>query len=299
MASLIEPAGASKRMDGVTSVGMRTARRPRRRHTPVATTARGLLFLIYGIPILWILLTSLKNPGDVLSDKATFIFTPTLDAYTAVFASGGLFQALSQSLLIAAGTTILTLAVAIPAAYGLARIGGRITTICLGLLIVLQMVPQTANVIPLFQIFGTWGLLDSTGGVILADTALLIPFAILLLRPFFRAVPEVIEESASIDGASSWRTFRSIVLPLARNGIATAATLVFLLSWGEFLYAVNFLLTPGKYPLSALLAQQVSAFGINWPGLMALAVITSIPILILFVATYRLLREGLTLGAVK
>jgi multiple sugar transport system permease protein len=161
------------------------------------------------------------------------------------------------------------------------------------------MVPQTANVIPLFQIFGSWGLLDSTFGVILADTALLIPFAVLLMRPFFRAVPEALEEAASIDGASTWRTFRSIVLPVARNGVATAATLVFLLSWGEFLYAVNFLLTPGKYPLSALLAQQVSAFGINWPGLMALAVITSIPILVLFACTYRLLREGLTLGAVK
>ncbi len=275
------------------------ATRTHRRRTPVATTARGLLFLIYGVPILWIVLTSLKNPGDVLSDKATFFFTPTLDAYTAVFASGGLFQALGQSLLIASGTTLLTLAVAIPAGYALARMNGRITTICLGLLIVLQMVPQTANVIPLFQIFGTWGVLDSTASVILADTALLIPFAILLLRPFFRAVPEAIEESAAIDGASTWRTFRSIVLPVARNGVATAATLVFLLSWGEFLYAVNFLLTPGKYPLSALLAQQVSAFGINWPGLMALAVVTSIPILILFVATYRLLREGLTLGAVK
>ena len=289
--------------DGTTSVLPRTAARRRRtsvqQRTPLATLSRVLLYLIYGVPVLWIVLTSLKNPGDVLSDKAAFFFAATLDAYTSVFQSGGLFEALGQSFAIAAGTTVLTLAVAIPAGYGLARVNGRITTICLGLLIVLQMVPQTANVIPLFQIFGSWGLLDSTFGVILADTALLVPFAVLLMRPFFRAVPQALEESASIDGASSWRTFRSIVLPVARNGVATAATLVFLLAWGEFLYAVNFLLSPGKYPLSALLAQQVSAFGINWPGLMALAVITSIPILVLFTCTYRLLREGLTLGAVK
>jgi multiple sugar transport system permease protein len=288
----------------ISNVRIAATRNNRRRYSthrrePLAVLSRILLFVIYGVPVLWILLTSIKNPGDVLSDKAAFFFTPTLDAYANVFKSGGLFEALGQSFTIAAGTTILTLAVAIPAGYGLARVGGRITTICLGLLIVLQMVPQTANVIPLFQIFGSWGLLDSTFGVILADTALLIPFAVLLMRPFFRAVPEALEEAASIDGASTWRTFRSIVLPVARNGVATAATLVFLLSWGEFLYAVNFLLTPGKYPLSALLAQQVSAFGINWPGLMALAVITSIPILVLFACTYRLLREGLTLGAVK
>jgi multiple sugar transport system permease protein len=284
--------------DAASQAAHKKARR-RANRTPVAAAARVLLFLVYGVPILWIILTSLKNPGDVLSNDATFFFTPTLDAYSSAFASGGLFEAAGQSFIIAAGTTILTLLVAIPAGYGLARVGGRITTVCLGLLIVLQMVPQTANVIPLFQIFGNWGLLDNTFGVVLADTALLIPFAILLMRPFFRAVPEALEESASIDGASTWRTFLSIVLPVARNGVATTGTLVFLLSWGEFLYAVNFLLTPGKYPLSALLAQQVSAFGINWPGLMALAVITSIPILVLFVCTYRLLREGLTLGAVK
>lgn len=202
-------------------------------------------------------------------------------------------------MVIAAGTTALTLAIAIPAGYGLARVDSRVTTIGLGLLIVLQMVPQTANVIPLFQIFGSWGLLDQNLGVIVADTALLIPFAVLLLRPFFRAVPVALEEAASIDGASTLRTFFSVMLPVARNGVATTGTLVFLLSWGEFLYAVNFFLSPGNYPLSALLAQQVSAFGINWPGLMALAVITSVPILILFVFTYKLLREGLTMGAVK
>ena len=279
------------------------ATRPRqplsRRFEPIAGPLRFILLLVYGVPMLWIVLTSLKSPGDVISSQASVIFAPTLDAYAQSLGNSALFVALGQSLVIAAGTTALTLAIAIPAGYGLARVDSRVTTIGLGLLIVLQMVPQTANVIPLFQIFGNWGLLDQNLGVIIADTAFLIPFAVLLLRPFFRAVPEALEEAASIDGASTIRTFFSVMLPIARNGVATTGTLVFLLSWGEFLYAVNFFLSPGNYPLSALLAQQVSAFGINWPGLMALAVITSVPILILFVCTYRLLREGLTLGAVK
>ena len=274
-------------------------RRTRRRFEPVAGSLRVVLLLIYAIPILFIVLTSLKDRGDVISSQSSFLFTPTLDAYTAALSNQGLFVALQQSLTIAAGTTALTLLIAIPAGYGLARVDSRITTIGLGLLIVLQMVPQTANVIPLYQIFGAWGLLNQNIGVIIADTALLVPFAILLLRPFFRAVPEALEEAASIDGATVMRTFWSIMLPIARNGVATTGTLVFLLSWGEFLYAVNFFLSPGNYPLSALLAQQVSAFGIDWPGLMALGVITSVPILILFSFTYRLLREGLTLGAVK
>ena len=265
---------------------------------PVTATIKALLTLMYGVPILWIVVTSFKSSSDVFKSQASFVFRPVTTAYVDAF-DGALVSALRQSVLIATGTTALTLLVAVPAAYGLARTIGRISTIGLGLLIVLQMMPQTATVIPLFQIFGKWSLLDSTVGVVIAYTALLIPFATLLLRPFFRAVPRELEEAGSIDGASMLRTFFSIVLPVARNGVFTVGTLVFLLSWGEFLYAVNFFLAPGSYPLSALLAQQVSAFGINWPGLMALAVLTSIPILIVFTATYRLLRDGLTVGAVK
>lgn len=268
------------------------------RSGPVVLLVKALLTLMYGVPILWIVLTSFKSSADVFNTSASFVFTPTTTAYVEAF-DGALVDALIQSVAIAVGTTAVTLLVAIPAAYGLARTRGALPSLGLALLIVLQMMPQTATVIPLFQIFSDWRLLDSTFGVVLADSALLVPFATLLLRPFFRAVPPQLEEAGSIDGASVLRTFWSIVLPVARNGVFTVGTLIFLLAWGEFLYAVNFFLTPGSYPLSALLAQQVSAFGINWPGLMALAVMTSVPILIVFSSTYRLLRDGLTVGAVK
>ena len=265
---------------------------------PVAVLVKVLLSLMYGVPLLWIVLTSFKSSADVFGTQASFVFHPTLQAYRDSL-DGDLLRALGQSVMISVGTTVVTLVIAIPAAYGLARTTGWLPTVGLGLLIVLQMMPQTATVIPLFQIFGGWHLLDTTAGVVLADAALLIPFATLLLRPFFRVVPPQLEEAASIDGAGMLRTFWSVALPVARNGLFTVGTLIFLLAWGEFLYAVNFFLTPGHYPLSALLAQQVSAFGINWPGLMALAVLTSIPILIVFTSTYRLLRDGLTVGAVK
>lgn len=269
------------------------------RSGPVAATFRGFLFFIYIVPIVFIVLTSFKEPGDVLSRDVQFFFTPTIDAYVKALSDSTLFTAGLQSLIIATSATTLILLVAVPAGYGLARMNGWVSTLLLGGLIVLQIMPQTSMVIPLFQIFGSWGILDTRIAVIIADAALLTPFAILLMRPFFRAIPIALEEAAALDGASSWKTFRTVLLPLVRNGIATTGTLVFLISWGEFLYAVNFFLSPGSYPLSALLAQQVSAFGINWPGLMALAVITSIPILVLFSFTYRLLKNGLTIGAVK
>lgn len=261
--------------------------------------ARLVIFAVYVVPLVWIVLTSFKDPGDVITSQASIIFEPTFEAYLKVLGDPALYSGLRQSLLIASGTTLLVLAIAVPAGFALARSSGRLVTIVLGILIVFQMMPQTANVIPLYQMFASARILDSTLSVIIANSALLTPFAILLMRPFFRSIPLVLEEAASIDGASIPRTFFSVMLPLARNGIATTGTLVFLIAWGEFLYAVNFFLTPGNYPLSALLASRVSAFGIDWPGLMALAVLTSIPILVVFAFTYRLLREGLTVGAVK
>ncbi|HSO69892.1 MAG TPA: carbohydrate ABC transporter permease [Arachnia sp.] len=263
---------------------------------PVTGVIKALLTILYGLPLFWIVLTSFKPSAEVFGSP--FSFNPTVAAYTDAMGPA-LWVALRQSVIIAVGTTALVLLLAVPAAYGLAHIKGWIASLGLGLLIVFQMAPQTANIIPLFQIFGSWKLLDTMVGVIIADAALLIPFAVMLLRPFFRAIPPALEEAAQIDGASMPRTFWSIVLPLARNGVFTVGTLVFLLAWGEFLYAVNFFLAPGTYPLSALLSQQVSAFGINWPGLMALAVLTSIPILIVYSLSYKSLRDGLAVGAVK
>jgi multiple sugar transport system permease protein len=265
----------------------------------VAWSLRILLLVLYTLPLFWLILTSLEPPGNVGGSAISmFVFRPTLESFQAAL-NGGLLNAAAQSLMIAAGTTALTLAVSLPAAYGLAVVSGRVVVLMLGALVGLQMLPQTATIIPLFQVFQAVHLLNTQLAVILADAALLTPWATLLLRPFFRAVPPSLEEAAALDGASRFRSFVSVSIPIARNGIATVGTLVFMISWGEFLYAINLILTPGKYPLSALLAEQITQFSSNWPNLMALAVLTSVPILIVFVFTYRFLRSGLTLGAVK
>lgn len=265
---------------------------------PVSVAIRALTTLLYTIPLAWIVLTSFKRSRDVLDPSKSLVFEPTLDAYRRAV-DAGLATAIQQSLVIAASATLIVLIIAVPAAYALARTRGWLVVLSLFLLITLQMLPQTSTVIPLFQMFGSGGILDTNLAVILADAALMTPFAVILLRPFFRSVPPALEEAAAVDGASNIRTFFSIVLPIIRNGIATTAVVVFLIIWGEFLYAVNFFQTPVNYPLSALLAQQVSSYGINWPGMMALGVISSVPIILIFSLSYRLLREGLSVGAVK
>lgn len=257
------------------------------------------LLLVYGIPLLWLAATSLKSNTAIFADPGGILFHPSFAAYGEIASQGTLGQAALNSVIIAVGTTILTLVIAVPTAYGLDRSRGTILTVGLGLLVLLQMIPQTATIIPLYRVLGAWRLLGTLPGVILADSALFLPFSVLVLRPFVGGIPREIEEAAAIDAASSWTTFLRIVIPLMGNGVATAASLIFILSWGEFLYAISILTNPTTYPISALISQQISAYGTSWSGLMALAVVGSLPILIVFVVAQKRLASGLSLGAVK
>jgi multiple sugar transport system permease protein len=264
-----------------------------------ARVGQVVLLLIYGVPLFWLVTTSFKPANEVFGGLSTFlVFSPTAAAYERVW-NADLLRSGVNSGLIAAGTTLLTLALAVPAAYALARLRGHLVSFGLALIIVLQMMPQTAGLIPLYKVLGSWNLLGSIPGVVLADAALLLPFCTLLLRPFFLAIPVEIEEAATVDGASSWRTFAQIALPLALNGTLTAGTIIFLIAWGEFLYAISFLVDPLQYPLSVLIASQIGMYGNNWPALMSIAVAAGLPILLIFLLTYRNLREGLALGSIR
>lgn len=271
----------------------------RRRREPIAFGIRIVLYLVYALPLLWIVLTSLKSQGEVLSSQASLFFVPTLEAYADALADPALGNSLRQSIIISIGTTAVCLLFTTPAAYALARGKGKILVIALALLVVLQMIPQTANLIPLFWLLAQWGLLDTNAGLVLADAVLLLPWAILLLRPFFASIPPSLEEASRIDGAGTLRTFFSVALPLARNGVLTVTAIVFLVSWGEFLYGITFMLSPEHYPMSSLIAVQAGAYGVDWPAMMAFAVVSAVPVFFVYIASYRLLKSGLTMGAVK
>lgn len=267
------------------------------KHLP-SRIVKTLLLLIYAVPLLYLVLTSLKPNQDVVAHSASLIFVPTLQGYVSAFQQGILSAALS-TVLIAGMTTIVCLVIGLPTAYGLARSRTILIPIGLAVLIILQMIPQTSTLIPLYQVLGSWGLLGSYPGLVVADAAMLLPFTIVLLRPFFVSVPQELEEAAAMDGASRLGAFVRIVLPVVRNGVMTVGTLVFIITGGEFIYAVSFLSNPQQYPLSATVAQQISQYGVDWPALMAIAVLASIPTLIVFAVGQRTLVRGLSLGAVK
>ena len=259
--------------------------------------AMAALVVVYGFPLYFLVATSLRPNDAITNDAAAIIFEPTLESYQVVLDSA-FVSATSNSLQIALGGTLLLLLIGVPFAYGCARIRGRVLALVIGALIAFQMVPATASVIPLFRVLGSVGMLGSVPGLIVADTALLLPFVVLLLRPFFRAVPIEVEEASMVEGANQFQVFRHVALPLASNGVTTVAVMTFVILWGEFLYAVSFL-NPSAYPTAALLASQISWYGANWNRLMALAVLTALPVIIVFIFAQRRFREGLAVGAGK
>lgn len=260
-----------------------------------------VLGLAYLLPLIWIVLTSLKTNSQVLQDPNALVFAPTLSTYAQVIGSG--LGAIVTSLQIGVIVTLTVLVVAVPAAFALARrisrFWARVIAVVLAVLLVLQMVPQPMTVIPLYSVLASWGILGTLPGLILADIALFLPFAIMLLRPFVLSIPTALYEAAEIDGASTWQSFRSITVPMLSNGIFTVMSVIFISAWGEFVYAINFLPEGTVLPVSGLLAQQNTTYAANWNSLMALAVLTSLPLLIVFLFTQRRLINGLSLGAVK
>jgi len=266
----------------------------------IARVIRIILVLVYAVPLFWLILTSFKPNQDVIANSASLIFTPSFVAYESAFQQGIVGAAVS-TVVIAGSTAVVCLLLGLPTAYGLAHARSRwmLVPAALAILIILQMVPQTSTLIPLYEVLGRWGLLGSYPGLIAADVAMLLPFTVILLRPFFGGVPPELEEAAAVDGAGKFRTFARIVLPLVRNGVTTVGTLLFIMSSGEFIYAVSFLSDPQQYPLSATVAQQISQYGIDWSALMAVAVLASVPTLIVFALGQRSLVRGMSLGAVK
>jgi multiple sugar transport system permease protein len=255
-------------------------------------------FLAYFAPLLVVVLAAFKTNAQIANNPASLLFHPSLDGFRAVL-NRDLLRALWNSAQIAVESTLVTVVVGVPVAYLLARTRARWSALTIGVLIALQMTPAATAVIPLFRVLAAVHLLDRIPGVALAIAATTLPYCILLLRPFFRSVPVEVEEAARIDGAGEISCFFRVVLPLVRNGLSLITVLLLIGSWGEFLYSVSFLSTSSNYPLSVLLVQQEGFYGTQYNNLMALALIGSLPIVVLFTFVARRLTSGLTLGVGK
>jgi multiple sugar transport system permease protein len=273
----------------------------RSRH-PYRKTAIGIVLVaILLFPVYWMVLTSLRSEAD--AGHSPPLLAPThlrIDAYTsAVFENPDIKQAIVNSTIIALGTMLITLLLAVPAAYVLARRRVRFVSLALLILLVAQLLPGIAVATPLFVIFKHLTLLNSYLGIILADATLTVPFAILVLRPFFLRIPKDLESAAMVDGCRPLGAFLRVVLPVSRPGVITVAVLSFLLAWGEFLFALSLTTSTDVQPLTVALAKFSSSTGTPWNQVMAVATVVAVPIVAVFIGLQRYIVGGLTLGGIK
>jgi multiple sugar transport system permease protein len=251
----------------------------------VGSTVLGVLIVgVLLFPLYWMVNASLQPSGALLKASPDwFPLHGTLDGYRAAAAT----QAghLVTSMVVALGTVVVSLAVAVPAAYALAQLRIRGGPTVVFVMLIVQLVPGI--------------VMDNYLGLILADATATIPFAVLVLRAFMLSIPRELSEAARVDGAGYWRTFVSIVVPVSRNAMVTAGLFSFLFSWADFLFAVT--LTTGQTiePVTVGIYRFVGNQTADWNGIMATAVLASVPAAILLVLAQRYVVAGVTGGAVK
>ena len=276
----------------------RLRRRPARRgEGGLGHTVIGVLMLaVFLFPIYWMLNVSLQtSAGAVATPWIPLDFT--LDGYSKALSDQG--RNLMTSLVIAIGSVVLSLVIAAPAAYALAHFRVRGAGVFLLGILISQMIPGIVVANALYSVYSDLGLLNTVWGLILADSCLGIPFAMLIMRAFMGSLPPALMEAAQIDGAGPFRVFWSIVLPLSRNALITAALFTFLFAWGDFLFALTLTTTEDVRPVTLGLYTYIGSFVSDWSSVMATAVMASLPAVVLLVVAQKYVAAGTTAGAVK
>jgi multiple sugar transport system permease protein len=267
-------------------------------------TAALFVVLFYAfIPVLWLVSLSLKTPATV-SDKKFVPQDVTLDNYTTLFQGGldsPLLRPLINSVAIALIATVIAVTLASFTAYAIARLDFPGKAVILAGALAIAMFPPISVVGPLFDMWRTLGLYDTYVGLIIPYLTFALPLAIYTLVAFFREIPWELEQAAQVDGATPWQAFGKIILPLAAPGVFTAAILVFIFAWNDFVFAITLTSSDASRTVPAALAffQGESQFTAPTGNIAAAAVLVTIPIIIFVLIFQRRIVAGLTAGAVK
>jgi multiple sugar transport system permease protein len=260
-------------------------------------TAVGVLILaVMLFPLYWMLNVSLQPAGSAVATP-WFPVEVSFDGYARALREQG--GHLLTSLVVSAGSVVLSLLIAAPAAYALAHFRVRWAGIVLFGILISQMIPGIVVANALYSAYNDLGLLNSVPGLILADSSQGIPFAILIMRAYLGSLPTEVIEAARVDGAGQIRTFVSIVLPMSRNALITAALFTFLFTWSDFLFALTLTTTEDVRPVTLGLYQYIGAYVNDWSSVMATAVLASIPAVVLLLVAQRYVAAGVSSGAVK
>jgi multiple sugar transport system permease protein len=249
-------------------------------------------------PIYWVLTASFKTELSLYAKPPQWLFTPIIENYRRVLFNIPFFQYMTNSLVIALGTTVGSLVLGTLAAYGFSRVRFRGSEALRFLVLVTRMVPRMTLVVPYYLLMLKIGMLDTYSGLVIAYVSFAMPFSIWLLIGFFDDVPIQVEEAAMVDGCSPWGTLFRIVIPIAAPGLAVAAIFAFLVSWNEFLFAL-ILSGPASKTLPVVIAGLTTDLGPLYGEMSAAAVMVMLPNIIMTIILQRYVVRGLTLGAVK
>nr|WP_041294962.1 carbohydrate ABC transporter permease [Isoptericola variabilis] len=262
-------------------------------------TALGVLFTALMLfPVYWMFNVSLTQTRDLRADPPHwFPWEPTFEGYEAVFAQQ--LPALGTSLLIGAGCVALTVLIAAPAGYALALLNLRGRRTLNFVLLVAQMIPAVVMAMGFYAVYVRLGLLNTVGGLIVADSTIAVPFAVLLYTAFMAGIPREMLHAARIDGAGAWRTFVSVVLPLSRNSTLTVSLFAFLWAWSDFIFASTLNRNGSLIPITLGIYNYIGNNTTQWNAIMATAVVASVPAAVLLVVAQRYVAAGVTAGAVK
>jgi multiple sugar transport system permease protein len=262
-------------------------------------TALGLaVTAVMLFPLYWMINVSLtptnsmrKDPPNWFPAKATF------HGYSTVLHEQLPF--LTTSLLVGIGTVALTLVIAAPAAFSLAKLRPRGSGVINFVLLIAQMIPGIIMALGFYSIFLSAGLINRAWALIIADSTIAVPFAVLILTAFMSGIPDELMQAATIDGAGFVRTFVSVVMPVSRNGVVTASLFAFLWAWSDFIFAQTLDGGGSHRPVTLGIYKYIGNNNQEWNSIMATAVVASIPAAVLLVLAQRYVAAGVTSGAVK
>ena len=261
--------------------------------------------LIMGIllfPLYWILVTSLKTEQEIFQIPPTlFPSVFNTKSYVAQLGNGdfNMFHSFGNSFLISISCMLISVILSVPASYGLGRyrfFGKKVTTLSF---LVTQMLPVSVLLTPMFIMFNKMHLINSPLSAILSDATIGIPFSILILKNYFASIPKELEEASYIDGCTRISSFRKIMVPIAFPGVVVCAIFSFLYAWGDLAYGMTFIQDQEKRPITAGIFNFMGQYGTKWSYLTAFAVVTIIPVALIFIFMQKYIISGLTSGAVK
>ncbi len=268
----------------------------RRWSLSLLTLLVGLFFLW---PLAWQVITSLKPDAELSSLPPLLPGHPTVAHYIAIFQDRPFLRLITNSLAVAAATTLLSLLLGSFAAFALANLGIPKSGLILGLILSASMFPPITTVSPLYLIIRSLHLRDTLYALILTYTSFSLPLAIWVLTHFFREIPREIYLASRLDGCSPLQSLTRIILPLATPGLFAAAILVFIFSWNEFLFALTFTATTASRTIPVGIALFPGIHEVPWGEIAAASVVVTIPLVFLAFAFQRRIVEGLTAGAVR